>query len=120
MGQGCGAGAQALHRPLGSELPITRLDETIPGPAPLTKAARLNDLGQEDRRAHCLTTRRTPAPAAAKPAHTIIKQKHSRWWEVRDPDDDLVCLTVYRRARARWCGGSWLDRPRRRAPAMSP
>jgi hypothetical protein len=39
-----------------------------------------------------------PAPtAAAKPAYTIIKQKHSRWWEVRDPEDELVCLTVYRK-----------------------
>jgi hypothetical protein len=39
-----------------------------------------------------------PAPAAAaKPAYTIIKQKHSRWWEVRDPDNELVCLTVYRK-----------------------
>jgi hypothetical protein len=39
-----------------------------------------------------------PAPAAAaKPSFAIIKQKHSRWWEVRDPDDELVCLTVYRK-----------------------
>jgi len=38
----------------------------------------------------------TPA-AAAKPGYTIIKQKHARWWEVRDPDDELVCLTVYRK-----------------------
>ena len=39
-----------------------------------------------------------PTPAAdEKPAYTIIKQKHSRWWEVRDPDNDLVCLTVYRK-----------------------
>jgi hypothetical protein len=38
----------------------------------------------------------TPA-AAAKPACTIIKQKHSRWWEVRDPENELVCLTVYRK-----------------------
>ncbi len=30
-------------------------------------------------------------------AELILKQKHSRWWEVRDPDDELVCLTVYRR-----------------------
>ena len=37
------------------------------------------------------------AAPAAKPAYTIIKQKHSRWWEVRDPDDELVCLTVYRK-----------------------
>jgi len=21
----------------------------------------------------------------------------NRWWEVRDPEDELVCLTVYRR-----------------------
>ncbi len=39
-----------------------------------------------------------PTPAtAAKPGYTIIKQKHSRWWEVRDPQDELVCLTVYRK-----------------------
>jgi len=45
-----------------------------------------------------------PTPAAAtKPAHTIIKQKHSRWWEVRDPGNELVCTG---RARERWCGGS--------------
>jgi hypothetical protein len=38
-----------------------------------------------------------PAPAAAaKPAYTISKQAHGRWWEVRDPDNELVCLTVYR------------------------
>jgi hypothetical protein len=37
-----------------------------------------------------------PAPAAAKPDYTIIRQKHSRWWEVRDLDDELVCLAVYR------------------------
>ena len=35
--------------------------------------------------------------AAAKPGYTIIKQAKSRWWEVRDPDNDLVCLTVYRK-----------------------
>ena len=41
---------------------------------------------------------RDPAPAAdEKPAYTIIKQKHSRWWEVRDPENELVCLTVYRK-----------------------
>ncbi len=38
-----------------------------------------------------------PAPAAAKPTYTIFKQKHSRWWEVRDPENELVCLTVYRK-----------------------
>jgi hypothetical protein len=38
-----------------------------------------------------------PAPAVtAKPAYTIVKQKHNRWWEVRDADAELVCLTVYR------------------------
>jgi hypothetical protein len=29
--------------------------------------------------------------------YTIVKQTKSRWWEVRDPDDELVCLTVYRK-----------------------
>jgi hypothetical protein len=39
-----------------------------------------------------------PAPAAAaKPAFTIIKQKHSRGWAVHDRDDELVCITVYRK-----------------------
>jgi hypothetical protein len=37
------------------------------------------------------------AVAAAKPAYTIVKQTKSRWWEVRDSDDELVCLTVYRK-----------------------
>lgn len=38
-----------------------------------------------------------PAPAAAEtPAYTIVKQTKSRWWEVRDPNDELVCLAVYR------------------------
>jgi hypothetical protein len=36
-----------------------------------------------------------PAPAA-KPAYTIIKQKHSRWWEVRDFDDEPGLLIDYR------------------------
>ncbi|HEU4556462.1 MAG TPA: hypothetical protein VFS20_01390 [Longimicrobium sp.] len=43
------------------------------------------------------TAATTPAAAAPQPAHTIIRQKHSRWWEVRDPAGELVCLTVYRR-----------------------
>ena len=39
-----------------------------------------------------------PTPAAAeKPTYTFIKQKHSRWWDVRDPENELVCLTVYRK-----------------------
>jgi hypothetical protein len=29
--------------------------------------------------------------------YTIQKQDKSRWWEVRDPAGELVCLTVYRR-----------------------
>jgi hypothetical protein len=41
---------------------------------------------------------REPTPAAAeKRAYTIVKQTKSRWWEVRDSDDELVCLTVYRK-----------------------
>ena len=42
-------------------------------------------------------TTATPAAAEASPQYRIIKQKHSRWWEVRDPQDELVCLTVYRK-----------------------
>ncbi|HEY0155631.1 MAG TPA: hypothetical protein VGB92_26830 [Longimicrobium sp.] len=39
-----------------------------------------------------------PAPTAAqKPGYTIVKLTKSRWWEVRDPNDELVCLTVYRK-----------------------
>jgi len=38
----------------------------------------------------------TPA-AAAKPAYTIIKKKDTRWWEARDRENELVCLTVYRK-----------------------
>jgi hypothetical protein len=37
------------------------------------------------------------ATPAAVPSYTIIKQSHSRWWEVRDPAGELVCLTVYKR-----------------------
>ncbi|MDB4950285.1 MAG: hypothetical protein JWM27_2934 [Gemmatimonadetes bacterium] len=39
-----------------------------------------------------------PAPAAAaKPTYSVIKQRHGRWWEVRDPGGELVSLTVYRK-----------------------
>lgn len=38
----------------------------------------------------------TPAPNE-QPTFTIIKQTKSRWWEVRDPAGELVCLAVYRR-----------------------
>jgi hypothetical protein len=30
-------------------------------------------------------------------SYTIGKKDMSRWWEVRDPAGELVCLTVYRR-----------------------
>ena len=43
-------------------------------------------------------TAATPAADAATPKpFEIIKQKKSRWWEVRDPQGELVCLTVYRK-----------------------
>jgi hypothetical protein len=43
-------------------------------------------------------THATTEPAAAAPQPCrIIKQTHSRWWEVRDPAGELVCLTVYRK-----------------------
>jgi hypothetical protein len=38
----------------------------------------------------------TPVPAA-QPAYKIIKRTTDRWWEVRDPAGELVCLTVYKR-----------------------
>lgn len=38
------------------------------------------------------------APAATEPAgYTFRKKPDTRWWEVRDPAGELVCLTVYRR-----------------------
>jgi hypothetical protein len=30
----------------------------------------------------------------------ILKQRKSRYWEVRDPEGELVCLTVYRKGAA--------------------
>ena len=39
----------------------------------------------------------SPAPVEPPPAYAIIKQEKSRWWEVRDPEGELVCLTVYKR-----------------------
>jgi len=35
--------------------------------------------------------------AELQPAYTYAKKKDTRWWEVRDPAGELVCLTVYRR-----------------------
>jgi hypothetical protein len=37
-----------------------------------------------------------PAPAA-QPAYKVVKREKDRWWEVRDPWDELVCVTVYKR-----------------------
>jgi hypothetical protein len=37
------------------------------------------------------------APAAEPQPYTIVKRAMPRWWEVRDPAGDIVCLTVYRR-----------------------
>lgn len=48
-----------------------------------------------------------PAPVAAQPAYTIAKQKHGRWWEVRDPAAELVCSPCTGRVRERWCD-AWL------------
>lgn len=42
--------------------------------------------------------RKSATHAAAEPAgYTIRKREHTRWWEVLDPQGQLVCLTVYRR-----------------------
>jgi len=49
----------------------------------------------------------TATPDAPKPAgHRIVKQKHSRYFEVRDPADELVCITVYKKGAAE--GVRWL------------
>jgi hypothetical protein len=38
------------------------------------------------------------APEEKAPAaYTYQKRERTRWWEVRDPAGELVCLTVYRR-----------------------
>jgi hypothetical protein len=39
------------------------------------------------------TTREAKEPAG----FTYQKRDRTRWWEVRDPAGELVCLTVYRR-----------------------
>ncbi|HEY0018552.1 MAG TPA: hypothetical protein VGC13_19750 [Longimicrobium sp.] len=36
-----------------------------------------------------------PAPAAQL-AYKVVKSEKDRWWEVRDPQDELVCVTVYK------------------------
>jgi hypothetical protein len=35
--------------------------------------------------------------AAAQPAYKVVKREKDRWWEVRDPRGELVCVTVYKR-----------------------
>jgi hypothetical protein len=37
-----------------------------------------------------------PAPAA-QPAYTVVKREKDRWWEMRDPPGELVCVTAYKR-----------------------
>lgn len=37
-----------------------------------------------------------PVPAA-QPAYKVVKREKDRWWEVRDPQDALVCVTAYKR-----------------------
>jgi hypothetical protein len=37
------------------------------------------------------------APAsAAQSAYKVVKREKDRWWEVRDPRGELVCVTVYK------------------------
>ncbi|HET7233854.1 MAG TPA: hypothetical protein VFJ16_27835 [Longimicrobium sp.] len=43
---------------------------------------------------HGLTSLKSLCP---KHAYTISKKKDTRWWEVRDPENELMCLTVYRK-----------------------
>ncbi len=44
-----------------------------------------------------------PVPPAepAQPAYTVVKRTRDRWWEVRDPRGELVCVTVYKREGVR-------------------
>jgi hypothetical protein len=37
-----------------------------------------------------------PTPHA-QPAYKVVKREKDRWWEVRDPQDELVCVTCYKR-----------------------
>ena len=37
-----------------------------------------------------------PVPAAHS-AYKVVKREKDRWWEVRDPRGELVCVTVYKR-----------------------
>jgi hypothetical protein len=41
-------------------------------------------------------TQTNPAPATFQ----IIKERKSRFWQVRDPRGELVCLTVYKKGAA--------------------
>jgi hypothetical protein len=92
-------------RLLGQEDTASLTDERPEG-RPLTKAALLDGPGQEDGVYHA-RKQKEPAPAASeKPAYTIVKQTKSRWWEVRDSDDELVCLTVYRKGATEVYDGS--------------
>ena len=47
------------------------------------------------------TKQTTDAPDAPKTAgYRIVEQRHSRYFEVRDPADELVCITVYKKGAA--------------------
>jgi len=39
----------------------------------------------------------TRPPTAAQPADKVFEREKDRWWEVRDPRGELVCVTVYKR-----------------------
>jgi hypothetical protein len=30
-------------------------------------------------------------------AYKVVKREEDRWWEVRDPQGELVCVTAYKR-----------------------
>ena len=40
------------------------------------------------------------APAPAQAAYKVVKREKDRWWEVRGPQDELVCVTVCTRGAA--------------------
>ena len=41
--------------------------------------------------------RTSAATVEENSSYTVRKREYTRWWEVRDPAGELVCLTVYRR-----------------------
>ena len=44
---------------------------------------------------------RTVGASDKRYTHMVVNRTYDRWWEVRDPKGELVCVTVYKRVRLR-------------------